>query len=209
MLRLSSRDERSPISDGIKMIPEETSAVTGSLGAPARPYFWNRDGAPNRVLPPPGKQGESGMGSAAGSGSGYLYPVAALAANRLTVGRYAFSSRFDRTGFVLGNKLGNSARGGTSNVRASAGASIGDFLRQASTKWSNAAIEIPSAPGSEGDRGDSGFVPVRIASSAVAAGAPAAASHINIHFPSGIVVSTGRDIEVEPLRRVLTALASR
>ena len=126
------------------MIPEETSAVTGSLGAPARPYFWNRDGAPNRVLPPPGKQGESGMGSAAGSG--YLYPVAALAANRLTVGRYAFSSRFDRTGFVLGNKLGNSARGGTSNVRASAGASIGDFLRQASTKWSNAAIEIPSAP---------------------------------------------------------------
>jgi hypothetical protein len=109
----------------------------------------------------------------------------------------------------FGNKLGNSARGGTSNVRASAGASIGDFLRQASTKWSNAAIEIPSAPGSEGDRGDSGFVPVRIASSAVAAGAPAAASHINIHFPSGIVVSTGRDIEVEPLRRVLTALASR
>ena len=48
-----------------------------------------------------------------------------------------------------------------------------------------------------------------IASSAVAAGAPAAASHINIHFPSGIVVSTGRDIEVEPLRRVLTALANR
>jgi hypothetical protein len=45
-----------------------TSAVTGSLGAPARPYFWNRDGAPNRVLPPPGKQGESGRGSAAGSG---------------------------------------------------------------------------------------------------------------------------------------------
>jgi transposase len=69
-----------------------------------------------------------------------------------------------------------------------------------------AAIE---SHGSEGDRGDSGFVPVRIASSAVAAGAPAAASHINIHFPSGIVVSTGRDIEVEPLRRVLTALASR
>ena len=34
-----------------------------------------------------------------------------------------------------------------------------------------AAIE---SHGSEGDRGDSGFVPVRIASSAVAAGAPAA-----------------------------------
>ena len=135
MLRLSSRDERSPISDGIKMIPEETSAVTGSLGAPARPYFWNRDGAPNRVLPPPGKQGESGWEAQRAVATYIQLPP--LAANRLTVGRYAFSSRFDRTDFVLGNKLGNSARGGTSNVRASAGASIGDFLRQASTKGSS------------------------------------------------------------------------
>ena len=68
---------------------------------------------------------------------------------------------------------------------------------------------LAAAIESHGSEGDSGFVPVRIASSAVAAGAPAAASHINIHFPSGIVVSTGDDIEVEPLRRVLTALASR
>jgi transposase len=55
---------------------------------------------------------------------------------------------------------------------------------------------------------ESGFVPVRITPGTVAAAAPASAeSHIGIRLASGVVISVGRDVEIEPLRRVLTALA--
>ena len=55
---------------------------------------------------------------------------------------------------------------------------------------------------------ESGFVPVRISPGAVAAAAPASAeSHIDIRLASGIVISVGRGVEIEPLRRVLAALA--
>jgi transposase len=57
--------------------------------------------------------------------------------------------------------------------------------------------------------GESGFVPVRIASGAVAASPLASQSHIDVHLPSGIVISVCRDVEVESLRRVLTALAGQ
>ena len=55
---------------------------------------------------------------------------------------------------------------------------------------------------------ESGFVPVRIATDPVSA-APRVERPIDIRLPSGVVVSVGRDVEVEPLRRVLTALAVR
>ena len=35
------------------------------------------------------------------------------------------------------------------------------------------------------------------------------AAHIDIRLPSGVVISVGSDVEVEALRRVLTALAGR
>jgi hypothetical protein len=42
----------------------------------------------------------------------------------------------------------------------------------------------------------------------VAAAAPASAeSHIDIRLASRVVISVGRDVEIEPLQRVLTALA--
>lgn len=63
------------------------------------------------------------------------------------------------------------------------------------------------------DAEDDGFVPVRIAGSPMAAGlgfsAMSGEPHIEIRLPSGVVIGVGRDIEVEPLRRVLTALAGR
>jgi len=44
----------------------------------------------------------------------------------------------------------------------------------------------------------------------VAAAAPASAgSHIDIRLASGIVISVGRGVEIDPLRRVLTALAGQ
>ena len=58
--------------------------------------------------------------------------------------------------------------------------------------------------------GECGFVPVRITSGAVAAAAPASAeSHIDIRLASGVVISVGRSVEIEPLRRVLTALVGQ
>jgi transposase len=54
---------------------------------------------------------------------------------------------------------------------------------------------------------ESGFVPVRITPGAVTAAAASAESHIDIRLASGIVISVGRCVEIEPLRRVLTALA--
>jgi transposase len=58
--------------------------------------------------------------------------------------------------------------------------------------------------------GESGFVPVRITTDAVAGPSPTSvAQPIEIRLPSGIVISVGSAVEVEALRRVLTALAGR
>jgi len=58
--------------------------------------------------------------------------------------------------------------------------------------------------------GENGFVPVRIAADAVAAASSTSvAQPIEIRLPSGIVISVGGAVEVEALRRVLTALAGR
>jgi transposase len=58
---------------------------------------------------------------------------------------------------------------------------------------------------------ESGFVPVRITSQPVAAAATAMSIEraIEIRLASGVVIGVGRDVEIEPLRRVLTALAGR
>jgi transposase len=56
---------------------------------------------------------------------------------------------------------------------------------------------------------ESGFVPVRIAPGAVTAMSASAKSHIDIRLASGVVIGVGRDVEIEPLRRVLTALAGQ
>jgi hypothetical protein len=56
----------------------------------------------------------------------------------------------------------------------------------------------------------SSFVPVRITPGAVAATAPTSSeSHIGIRLASGVVISVGRGVEIEALRRVLTALAGQ
>jgi transposase len=58
--------------------------------------------------------------------------------------------------------------------------------------------------------GKNGFVPVRITADAVAAASSTSvAQPIEIRLPSGIVISVGGAVEVEALRRVLTALAGR
>ena len=56
---------------------------------------------------------------------------------------------------------------------------------------------------------ESGFVPVRVTADAAAPMPAQTGQHIDIRLPSGIVVSVGTDVEVEALRRVLTALAGR
>jgi transposase len=61
----------------------------------------------------------------------------------------------------------------------------------------------------EGCEGDSGFVPVRIATAPASAPATRVEQPIEIRLPSGILISVGSAVEVEPLRRVLTALAGR
>ncbi len=61
----------------------------------------------------------------------------------------------------------------------------------------------------ERHEGECGFVPVRITPGAVAAAAASAGSPIDIRLASGIVISVGRGVEIEPLRRVLTALAGQ
>jgi transposase len=55
--------------------------------------------------------------------------------------------------------------------------------------------------------GECSFVPVRISSQSAAAVATSVARAIEIRLASGVVISVGRDVEIEPLRRVLTALA--
>jgi transposase len=58
--------------------------------------------------------------------------------------------------------------------------------------------------------GESAFVPVRIAeASASMPCSTVALPSIEIRLASGTVISVGNDVEVEPLRRVLTALAGR
>jgi transposase len=62
--------------------------------------------------------------------------------------------------------------------------------------------------------GESGFVPVRIAEACVpmpcSSAAPAKFDpRIEIRLADGTVISVGNDVEVEPLRRVLAALAGR
>jgi transposase len=61
---------------------------------------------------------------------------------------------------------------------------------------------------------ESDFVPVRITPDPVANPTARPLSrteppHIDIRLPSGVVVSVGREVEVEALRRVLTALAGQ
>ena len=68
---------------------------------------------------------------------------------------------------------------------------------------------LAAAVDGHGSDPDAGFVPVRIASGAVVAAAASTDAHIKICLPSGIVISMGRDVEVELLRRVLTALAGQ
>jgi transposase len=62
-----------------------------------------------------------------------------------------------------------------------------------------------------GERGGaSGFVPVQIAKDDAASSAPVSVElRIEIRLPSGVVIGVGRDVEVEPLRRVLAALSGR
>jgi transposase len=64
-----------------------------------------------------------------------------------------------------------------------------------------------------GGIGGDGFVPVAIATEGAAAAlsgsARAGEQAIEIRLPNGIVIEVGNAVEVEPLRRVLTALAGR
>ena len=56
----------------------------------------------------------------------------------------------------------------------------------------------------------SSFVPVRITAGDVAVAAPASAeTHIDIRLASGVVISVGRGVEIDALRRVLTALTGQ
>jgi transposase-like protein len=61
--------------------------------------------------------------------------------------------------------------------------------------------------------GTEGFVPVEIANERVAGALPGSARAgeraIEIRLPNGIVIGVSEAVEVEPLRRVLTALAGR
>lgn len=75
--------------------------------------------------------------------------------------------------------------------------------------WRRRLLADVIASGGGGD----GFVPVRIASGrSVAASlgsAPSGERAIEIRLPNGIVIGVSDTIEVEPLRRVLAALAGR
>ena len=75
--------------------------------------------------------------------------------------------------------------------------------------WRRQLLSEAIASGIGGD----GFVPVAIATEGAAAalsGSARAGEHaIEIRLPNGIVIEVGNAVEVEPLRRVLTALAGR
>ena len=62
--------------------------------------------------------------------------------------------------------------------------------------------------------GECGFVPVRIAEAAaptpcLTASQTNIGARIEIRLASGVVIGVGSDVEIEPLRRVLTALSGR
>ena len=74
--------------------------------------------------------------------------------------------------------------------------------------WRRQLLSEAIASGVAGD----GFVPVEIArerAAAFHASAGAGERAIEIRLPNGIVIGVGNAIEVEPLRRVLTALTGR
>ena len=75
--------------------------------------------------------------------------------------------------------------------------------------WRRQLLSEVIASGIGGD----GFVPVAIATEGATeplSGSARAGEHaIEIRLPNGIVIEVGNAVEVEPLRRVLTALAGR
>ena len=75
--------------------------------------------------------------------------------------------------------------------------------------WRRQFLSEAIASGIGGD----GFVPVAIANEPSAAACSGSAGagerEIEIRLPNGIVIGVGKAVEVEPLRRVLTALAGR
>ena len=75
--------------------------------------------------------------------------------------------------------------------------------------WRRQFLSEAIASGIGGD----GFVPVAIANEPAAAACSGSAGagerEIEIRLPNGIVIVVGKAVEVEPLRRVLTALAGR
>jgi transposase len=60
-----------------------------------------------------------------------------------------------------------------------------------------------------GGEAASGFVPVRVTADPASAAPARVGQPIDIRLPSGIVVSVGGDVDVEVLRRVLTAPSGR
>jgi transposase len=76
--------------------------------------------------------------------------------------------------------------------------------------WRRQFLSEAIASSVEGD----GFVPVAVANAPPAVGAlpgPARSGErpIEVRLPNGVVIGVGHDVEVEPLRRVLAALAGR
>lgn len=75
--------------------------------------------------------------------------------------------------------------------------------------WRRQLLSEAIASGIGGD----GFVPVAIANEraavALSGSAGAGEQAIEIRLPNGIVIGVGNAVEVEPLRRVLTALVGR
>jgi transposase len=74
--------------------------------------------------------------------------------------------------------------------------------------WRRQILAEAIASGAAGD----GFVPVEIANERAAAAIPpsgAGERAIEIRLPNGIMIGVGNAVEIEPLRRVLTALAGR
>jgi transposase len=75
--------------------------------------------------------------------------------------------------------------------------------------WRRQLLAEAIASGMSGD----GFVPVAVAPEPAARGlsvaTPSGERAIEIRLPSGIVIGVGNAVEVEPLRRVLSALSGR
>jgi transposase len=75
--------------------------------------------------------------------------------------------------------------------------------------WRRQLLTEAIANGMSGD----GFVPVAItqepAAAALSGATPCGERAIEIRLPNGIVIGVGNTVEVEPLRRVLSALSGR